>query len=72
MINHPFPKAPDFSNGIFISVANIGLSSGTAICGMVISLSNTHFIIISTILLLILGIIMILLRRREEKMKLRF
>lgn len=72
MINHPFPKAPDFSNGLFISVANIGLSSGTAICGIVVSLSNTRFIVISTIFLLILGIVMILLRRRVEKMKLRF
>ncbi|MBK1972919.1 MFS transporter [Campylobacter sp. TTU-622] len=72
IINHPFPKASDLSNGLFISVANIGLSSGTAICGMVISLSNTRFIIISTIFLLILGIMMILLRRRIEKMKLRF
>lgn len=72
MINHPFPKASDFSNGLFISVANIGLSSGTAICGIVISLSNTRFIVISTIFLLILGIVMILLRRRVEKMKLRF
>lgn len=49
IINHPFLKAPDFSNGLFITVANIGLSSGSAICGVVISLSNTRFIVVSTI-----------------------
>ncbi|HDZ4937315.1 TPA: MFS transporter [Campylobacter jejuni] len=72
MISHPFPKAPDFSNGLFISVANIGLSTGTAICGLVISLSNTRFIAISSVILLSIGIIMILLRGKIQSMKLRF
>ncbi|EOH3345705.1 MFS transporter [Campylobacter jejuni] len=72
MISYPFPKAANFSNGLFISVANIGLSTGTAICGLVISLSDTRYIIVNTIVLLILGIIMIFIRSRIEKMKLRF
>lgn len=72
LISHPFPKAKDFTNGLFISVANIGLSIGTAICGLVISLSDTRYIIVNTIVLLILGIIMIFIRSRIEKMKLRF
>ncbi|EAH4545124.1 MFS transporter [Campylobacter jejuni] len=72
MISYPFPKAANFSNGLFISVANIGLSTGTAICGLVISLSDTRYIIVNTIVLLILGIIMIFVRSRIEKMKLRF
>ncbi|EAI0804421.1 TPA: MFS transporter [Campylobacter jejuni] len=72
LISHPFPKAKDFTNGLFISVANIGLSIGTAICGLVISLSDTRYIIVNTIVLLILGIIMIFVRSRIEKMKLRF
>ncbi|EEY3071892.1 MFS transporter [Campylobacter jejuni] len=72
MISYPFPKATNFSNGLFISVANIGLSTGTAICGLVISLSDTRYIIVNTIVLLILGIIMIFVRSRIEKMKLRF
>ncbi|EGA2488341.1 MFS transporter [Campylobacter jejuni] len=54
MISYPFPKAANFSNGLFISVANIGLSTGTAICGLVISLSDTRYIIVNTIVLLIL------------------
>lgn len=49
MISYPFPKAANFSNGLFISVANIGLSTGTAICGLVISLSDTRYIIVNTI-----------------------
>lgn len=72
MISYPFPKAANFSNGLFISVANIGLSTGTAICGLVISLSDMRYIIVNTIVLLILGIIMIFVRSRIEKMKLRF
>ncbi|EAH5061857.1 MFS transporter [Campylobacter jejuni] len=72
MISYPFPKAANFSNGLFISVANIGLSTGTAICGLVISLSDTRYIIVNTIVLLILGIIMIFVRSKIEKMKLRF
>ncbi|EIL4574464.1 MFS transporter, partial [Campylobacter jejuni] len=41
-------------------------------CGLVISLSDTRYIIVNTIVLLILGIIMIFVRSRIEKMKLRF
>ncbi|EAJ4860896.1 MFS transporter, partial [Campylobacter jejuni] len=40
--------------------------------GLVISLSDTRYIIVNTIVLLILGIIMIFVRSRIEKMKLRF
>ncbi|RTH91517.1 MFS transporter [Campylobacter jejuni] len=72
LISHPFPKAKDFTNGLFISVANIGLSIGTAICGLVISLSNTRFIAISSIILLSFGILMIFLRNKIQGMKLRF
>ncbi|EGK4361263.1 MFS transporter [Campylobacter coli] len=72
LISHPFPRAKDFTNGLFISVANIGLSIGTAICGLVISLSNTRFIAISSVILLSFGIVMILLRDKIQSMKLRF
>ncbi|HEG0353868.1 TPA: MFS transporter [Campylobacter coli] len=72
LISHPFPRAKDFTNGLFISVANIGLSVGTAICGLVISLSNTRFIAISSVVLLSFGIVIILLRDKIQSMKLRF
>ncbi|EMY2788757.1 hypothetical protein AAIL10_001725 [Campylobacter jejuni] len=53
-------------------MTNIGLSTRTAICRFVISLSDTRCIIINTIFLLILGIIMIFVKSGIEKMKLRF
>ncbi|MEH0330525.1 MFS transporter [Campylobacter coli] len=71
LISHPFPRAKDFTNGLFISVANIGLSVGTAICGLVISLSNTRFIAISSIIMVGLGLILVLVRMRLEDKKLK-
>lgn len=35
LITHPFPKQAEFANGIFLSVANIGLSLGAIICGYI-------------------------------------
>ncbi len=64
IITHPFPKQAEFTNGIFMSEANIGLSLGAIICGYVADMIDLKMIAISTILLMILGLFILLIRAR--------
>lgn len=56
VITHPYPQAPDFANGLFVSSANIGLSTGVALCGLCISLLNTQYTALCAIVLLSMGV----------------
>lgn len=67
MISYPYPNAAEFTNGLFISVANIGLFVGTAVCGFFITFWNTRFIAISAILLILAGIVSVFIRSKFEK-----
>lgn len=69
VITHPYPQAPDFANGLFVSSANIGLSTGVAICGLCISLLNTQYTALCAILLLSMGVATMLFRMRLERAK---
>ncbi|WP_270988696.1 MFS transporter, partial [Campylobacter upsaliensis] len=67
VITHPYPQALDFANGLFVSSANIGISTGVALCGLCISLLNTQYTALCAIFLLIIGIATIMFRIRLEK-----
>ncbi|WP_110558819.1 MFS transporter [Helicobacter cinaedi] len=67
VITHPYPQAPDFTNGLFLSIANIGLSTGVALCGLCISLLNTQYTALCAIVLLSMGVATMLFRMRLEK-----
>lgn len=69
MISHPFQRAGEFSNGLFISAANIGLSVGTFVCGLFITFWNARFIAIAAILLILTGILSIFIRSKIEMKK---
>lgn len=69
VITHPYPQAPDFTNGLFLSIANIGLSTGVALCGLCISLLNTQYTALCAILLLSMGVATMLFRVRLERVK---
>lgn len=64
MITQPFPKQAEFTNGIFLSVANIGLSLGAFICGFIADVFSLKMIAISACMLIILGLLGIVLRLR--------
>ncbi len=67
MISHPYPNAPELTNGLFLSVANIGLFVGTGVCGLFITFYNTRFIALAAILLLLGGILSIFIRSKITK-----
>ena len=64
IITHPFPKQAEFANGIFLSVANIGLSLGAIICGYVADMINLKMIALSACVLLVLGFVTVALRSK--------
>lgn len=68
MIAHPYPHAAELTNGLFLSVANIGLFVGTNVCGFFITFWNTRYIAIAAILLILAGILSIFIRSQFEKM----
>lgn len=64
LITQPFPKQAEFTNGIFLSVANIGLSLGTIICGYVADMIDLKMIALSACVLLVLGFVTVALRSK--------
>ncbi len=64
MITDPFPKQAEFTNGIFLSVANIGLSLGAIICGYVSDMLDIKMSALSSCILVVLGVIVVCVRAR--------
>ncbi|SLK10257.1 MULTISPECIES: MFS transporter [unclassified Paenibacillus] len=58
------PEAPDFSNGLFLSCGNLGITLGTAVGGLFISGIGTQYIVLGGVLFLVLSLLSILLRIR--------
>lgn len=56
------PEAPDFSNGLFLSCGNLGITLGTVVGGLFISGIGTQYIVLGGVLFLILSLLSILLR----------
>ncbi|MCL6605024.1 MAG: MFS transporter [Paenibacillus sp.] len=59
------PEAPDFTNGLFLTSANLGTTFGAAIGGVFISAWSTPYVIWVGILSLLLSVIVILLRNHR-------
>jgi MFS transporter, DHA1 family, inner membrane transport protein len=56
------PEAPEFTNGLFVAFANLGITIGTFIGGMFISGMGTHYVVWAGILFLALSFVTIALR----------
>lgn len=50
------PEASDFSNGLYLTAANLGTTVATALCGAFITLLGTHFSLMGSLIFLVLGI----------------
>lgn len=59
------PEAPDFTNGLFLSSANIGTTIGTAVGGLFISAMGTQYVVLVGILSVILSAVFIFLRNKK-------
>lgn len=61
------PQAPEFANGIYFSMLNIGITIGTSIGGLMIVTIGTMSIFLGSIIVLLLSVIFILWRIYWEK-----
>ncbi|MGG4142330.1 MFS transporter [Paenibacillus algorifonticola] len=56
------PEAPEFSNGLFLTAGNLGVTAGTSIGGLFISGMGTQYVVLGGFLFLIMSVILILTR----------
>ncbi|RUS65979.1 Inner membrane transport protein YdhP [Saezia sanguinis] len=69
MVSTAAPEAPEFTNGLFLTAANLGTTLGTFVCGLFISGWGAQYAILSAMLFAALGIIGIALRTYLYKPK---
>ncbi|MCC8021323.1 MAG: MFS transporter [Akkermansia sp.] len=64
MISSSAAEAPDFANGLFLTAANFGTMTGTALCGAFITVAGTRYSLMGTLLFLVLSLLFVWLRYR--------
>lgn len=62
VVTSPILEAKELANGLFISAANIGITLGTSLCGLFISLNGSRFAVLAAVCLVVLSIIFLMLR----------
>ena len=56
------PQAPEFANGIFLSMGNVGVTIGTTIAGAVVLSMGVQYVMLAAIAVLILDLILLFIR----------
>ncbi len=56
MVAHAAPEAPDFSNGLYLTAANLGTTLGTTLCGAFIAWGSTRLAVLGAVVFLAAGI----------------
>lgn len=67
LITEAGPEAPEFSNGLYLTSANLGTTIGTFICGLFITAIHTRFSLFGTLIFIVIGFIGIVCKMRMEK-----
>ena len=52
------PQAPEFANGIFLSMGNVGVTIGTTIAGFVVAGIGVRYVMLFAILVLVFDLIL--------------
>jgi MFS transporter, DHA1 family, inner membrane transport protein len=69
LITQAGPEAPEFSNGLYLTSANLGTTIGTFICGLFISAMSTKYSLFGTLIFIVIGFVAILIKMNIEKNK---
>ena len=56
------PEAPEFANGIFLSMGNVGVTLGTTIAGAVVAGMGVQYVMIAAIAVMIIDLILLFTR----------
>ncbi|MBU3878201.1 MFS transporter [Faecalicatena sp. AGMB00832] len=67
LITQAGPEAPEFSNGLYLTSANLGTTFGTFICGLFITAIDTRYALIGTFIFVAVGFSVILLKMGMER-----
>lgn len=59
------PQAPEFANGIFLSMGNVGVTLGTTLAGIVVAGIGIRYVMLFAILVLILDLILLFTRTKR-------
>lgn len=63
LVSTAAPEAPDFANGLYLTAANLGVTAGTALCGVFIAAADTRFALIGSLVLVAAAIVLISVRQ---------
>lgn len=69
LISEAGSEAPDFSNGLYLTAANLGTTFGTFFCGFFITEMGTQYSLFGTLIFVILGLVSIVLRMYLQKVQ---
>lgn len=67
LISAAGPEAPEFSNGLYLTSANLGTTFCTFVCGLFITASGTRFSLFGTFAFIAVGSVAILLKMILER-----
>lgn len=59
------PQAPEFANGIFLSMGNVGVTLGTTLAGIVVAGIGIRYVMLFAILVLMLDLILLFTRTKR-------
>ncbi|MGI6565585.1 MFS transporter [Methanosphaera sp.] len=59
------PQAPEFANGIFLSMGNVGVTIGTTLAGIVVAGIGIRYVMLFAILVLMLDLILLFTRTKR-------
>lgn len=62
MVSRAAPEAADFSNGLYLTAANLGTTLGTSLCGAFITAAGTQFAVFGAVAFLAAGVLFVLWR----------
>lgn len=69
LISEAGSEAPDFSNGLYLTAANLGTTFGTFFCGFFITEMGTQYSLFGTLIFVVLGLVSIVLRMYLQKVQ---
>ena len=67
MVSRAAPEAADFSNGLYLTAANLGTTLGTSLCGAFITVAGTRFAVFGALIFLAAGVLFVLWRLRSAR-----
>ncbi len=62
MVSRAAPEAADFSNGLYLTAANLGTTLGTSLCGVFIAVAGTRAAVFGAVIFLAAGVAFVLWR----------